>query len=65
MLSLEIRSVLSEFQFDSEMVNYILSVVEKYGILVEPSPADLILPDMKDLPFYEVALEKHDENAFI
>lgn len=48
----EYREVLSreKFNFDSEMVNYILSVVEKYGILVEPSPADFILPDI-DLPF--------------
>lgn len=63
----EYREVLSreKFKFDSEMVNYILSVVEKYGVLVEPSPADLILPDMKDLPFYEAILEKHDENAYL
>lgn len=63
----EYREVLSreKFNFDSEMVNYILSVVEKYGILVEPSPADFILPDIKDLPFYEAVLEKHDENAYL
>ena len=25
----------------------------------------MILPDMKDLPFYEVVMEKRDDNAYL
>lgn len=42
-----------------------MSAVEKYGILIDPSPSGIILPDMKDVPFYEVVLEKCDDNAYL
>ena len=42
-----------------------MSAIEKYGILVDPSPSGVVLPDMKDVPFYEVVLEKRDENAYL
>lgn len=63
----EYREVLSrkKFGFSSEMIEYLLSAVEKYGILVEPSPSGITLPDMKDVPFYEVVLEKRDEGAYL
>lgn len=63
----EYREVLSrkKFGFLSETIEYLLSAVEKYGILVDPSPSGTILPDMKDLPFYEVVLEKRDDNAYL
>ena len=63
----EYREVLArrKFGFSSETIEYLLSSIEKYGILVEPSPSGMILPDMKDLPFYEVVLEKHDDNTYL
>ncbi len=63
----EYREVLSrkKFGFSGETVEYLLSAIEKYGILVDPSPSGVTLPDMKDLPFYEVVLEKRDENAYL
>lgn len=63
----EYREVLSrkKFGFSNEMIEYLLSAVEKYGILVEPSPSGITLPDMKDVPFYEVVLEKRDEGAYL
>lgn len=63
----EYREVLSrkKFGFSGETIEYLLSALEKYGILVEPSPSGIILPDMKDLPFFEVILEKHDDNAYL
>lgn len=54
-----------KFKFDPDMINYILSAIEKYGILVEPSPVNTILPDMKDLPFYEVVMEKRDDDTYL
>lgn len=63
----EYREVLSrkKFGFSGEMIEYLLSAVEKYGILVDPSPSGIILPDMKDVPFYEVVLEKRTDDAYL
>lgn len=63
----EYQEVLSrkKFKFELNMINYILAAIEKYGILVEVSSTGLILPDMKDLPFYEVVMEKRDDNAYL
>lgn len=43
------------------MINYILLAVERYGVMAEPSATGVILPDMKDLPFYEVVMVKGEE----
>lgn len=63
----EYREVLNrkKFKFPQEMINYILSAVEKFGIMVEPTASNAILPDMKDLPFYEVVLEKKNDGAYL
>ena len=63
----EYRKVLSckKFDFSGDTIEYLLSAVEKYGILIDPSPSRIILPDMKDLPFYEAVLEKQDVNAYL
>ena len=54
-----------KFRFSEETIETLISVVRKYGILVEPSASGITLPDMKDLPFYEVVLEKKDDNAYL
>ncbi len=54
-----------KFGFSEGMVEYLLSAIEKYGIMVTPSPSGMILPDMKDLPFYEVVLEKREDGAYL
>lgn len=54
-----------KFGFEEGMVEYLLSAIEKYGIMVTPSPSGMILPDMKDLPFYEVVLEKREDGAYL
>lgn len=63
----EYREVLSrkKFGFSGDLVEYLMSAVEKYGILIEPSLSGIALPDMKDVPFYEVVLEKSDDNAYL
>lgn len=63
----EYREVLSrkKFGFSGDSIEYLLSAVEKYGILVDPSPSSITLPDMKDLPFYEAVLEKQEDNAYL
>lgn len=63
----EYREVLSrkKFGFSGELIEYLLSAIEKYGILVDSSPSGITLPDMKDVPFYEVVLEKRDDGAYL
>lgn len=63
----EYREVLGrkKFKFDQGMINYILVAVERYGVMVEPSETGVILPDMKDLPFFEVVMEKREDGAYL
>lgn len=39
--------------------------MEKFGILVETSATGIALPDMKDLPFYEVVMTMRDDDAYL
>lgn len=63
----EYREVLSrkKFGFSVAAIEYLLSAVEKYGILVDPTPSGVTLLDMKDLPFYEVVLKKQNDGAYL
>ncbi|MGM9552519.1 MAG: putative toxin-antitoxin system toxin component, PIN family [Clostridia bacterium] len=54
-----------KFKFSEETIQILLSVIEQFGVLVEPTASGEILPDMKDLPFYEVVLEKQTEDAYL
>ena len=54
-----------KFKFTHEAIEILLSAIEQNGILVEPNASGEILPDMKDLPFYEVVLEKKDDDAYL
>lgn len=63
----EYREVLSrkKFGFSGDLIEYLLSAIEKYGILIDPSPSGITLLDMKDVPFYEVVLERRNDNAYL
>jgi hypothetical protein len=39
--------------------------IEKYGERVVPTPTGRLLPDKKDLPFYEVVVEKQEDDAYL
>ena len=63
----EYREVLGrkKFRFEQDMINYILLAVERYGVMIEPSATGVILPDMKDLPFYEVVMDKREDGTYL
>lgn len=63
----EYREVLGrkKFRFEQDMINYILLAIERYGVVLEPSATGVILPDMKDLPFYEVVMDKREDEAYL
>lgn len=54
-----------KFNFSKENINYLLGSIRKYGILINPKASGTILPDMNDLPFYELVLEKKDDHAYL
>jgi len=54
-----------KFRFSEETINTLVSAIREYGISVEPTASGVVLPDTKDLPFYEVVLEKRDDNAYL
>lgn len=54
-----------KFKFPLNQVVSLLNIIEKYGILTEPSPTGVVLPDIKDLPFYEVVMEKRSDDAYL
>ena len=55
-----------KFQFDEEKINIIIDEIVKRGIFVDAEHTDEVLPDPKDIVFYEIVMEKrkHDE-AFL
>jgi putative PIN family toxin of toxin-antitoxin system len=54
-----------KFHFSEETVHILLQTIEKYGERVVPTPTGELLPDRKDLPFYEVVAEKQDDDAYL
>ena len=54
-----------KFNFSWELITAMLAAIEKYGILVVPGVTDEILKDPKDLPFYEIVMDKQDDNAYL
>lgn len=54
-----------KFRFKEEQIQILLGGIERFGISVDPSPTNEILPDMDDLPFYEVVMEKRADDAFL
>lgn len=66
-IATEYREVLQrkKFGFAIGTIDYLLSAIEKFGVFVNASPTGIQLPDLKDLPFYEVVLEKRSDSAYL
>ena len=54
-----------KFAFTPQLTENMLKTIERAGIWVSPSPIEETLPDMKDMPFYEVVMEKQDDGAYL
>lgn len=54
-----------KFHFSEHLVNQLINAIEKTGQKVYPAFTGEVLPDMKDLPFYEVVMEKQHEGAYL
>ena len=55
-----------KFSFSDTAIRGLLSVIRQFGLAVSPSPTGEILPDMDDLVFYEIVMEKRkDDDAYL
>ena len=54
----------SKFHFKEETIQLVINAVKQYGVEVFPQPTGEILIDMDDLVFYEVAMEKRNDDAY-
>lgn len=55
----------SKFHFTAEIVDAMLDAIVEKSEIVAPAPSGAILPDMKDLSFYEVVMEKREDEAYL
>lgn len=54
-----------KFHLREELIRKILEAVRQYGVEVFPQPTGAVLIDMDDLIFYEVAMEKREDDAYL
>lgn len=55
----------SKFHIHEVDIDAILESIETFGIEVHPSPTGEVLPDIDDLIFYEVVMEKRGDGAYL
>ncbi len=55
----------TKFHLKEETIQKVINSIISNGIEVNPTPTGEILIDMDDLVFYEVAMEKRDDNAYL
>ena len=55
----------SKFPFSEQRIERLLRLFRQFGIAVNPTPTGEILPDMDDLVFYEVVMEKRQDDAYL
>lgn len=54
-----------KFHFQEKSIQMVLTAVKEFGMEAFPQPTGEILIDMDDLIFYEVVMEKRDDDAYL
>jgi putative toxin-antitoxin system toxin component, PIN family len=54
-----------KFNFPKPLIASLLDFFSEKGKMVIPSPTGEVLPDLSDLPFYEVTMSNDCENTFL
>ncbi len=54
-----------KFPFSDLSIQRILKMIKEFGLAVSPDPTGEVLPDMDDLVFYEVVMEKRTDDAYL
>ncbi len=55
----------SKFSFNSDTIRVVMNFIKEYGIEVFPRSTGSMMVDMDDLIFYEVTMEKREDNAHL
>jgi len=55
----------AKFKIDDATIQLLLEAIIKFGVEIFPQPTGEILIDMDDLIFYEVVMEKRDDEAYL
>lgn len=55
----------AKFSFSNDLIHRLLSMIRQFGLAVNPSPTGEILVDMDDLVFYEIMMEKREDDAYL
>ena len=63
----EYRAVLrrEKFNLNINTIEFLIAAIEKFGWFIEPSESGEALPDVKDLPFYEIVLEIKNNDGYL
>ncbi len=54
-----------KFHLHESVIRTVLDAVKQYGVEVFPQPTGAVLIDMDDLVFYEVVMEKRNDDAYL
>ena len=54
-----------KFNISEDTIQNLLTTIIRFGLEVFPQPTGEVLTDMDDLVFYEVAMEKRDDDAYL
>ena len=54
-----------KFHFQEKSIQMVLTAVKEFGVEIFPQPTGEIIVDMDDLIFYEVAMEKRNDDAYL
>lgn len=55
----------SKFHLEGETIERVISAISYFGLEVSPVSTNEVLIDPDDIIFYEVAMAKRDENAYL
>lgn len=55
----------AKFPFSELSIKNILTMIREFGIVVSPKSTGEILPDIDDLVFYEIVMEKRSDDAYL
>ena len=54
-----------KFSFSEKRIDRILEMIRQFGLAVNPTPTGETLVDMDDIVFYEVVMEKREDDAYL
>lgn len=55
----------SKFGFKEETIRTVINAIKQFGLEIFPQPTGEHMIDMDDLIFYEVVMEKRDDDAYL